>query len=144
MDNKIFYVWETYGEICNSSNFPFSYIDQLLPNPDITLDLLTDVLPLFHFQATAGQDHMVVGESLYSMKTRSFFNISKALTVCSIRKFYLDTAILMTIQQSPYTNCHHDRQGFEKTLEFQLVLNLTLTLVYVYDVFLMTFLGLAH
>ena len=50
----------------------------------------------------------------------------------------------MTIQQSPYTNRHHNRQGFKKTLEFQLVLNLTLTLVYVYDVFLMTFLGLAH
>ena len=102
------------------------------------------VLPPFHFQATAGQDHMVVGESLYSMKTRSLFNISKALTVCSIRKFYLDTAILMTIQQLPYTNCHHDRLGFKKTLEFQLVLNLTLTLVYVYNVFLMTYLGLAH
>ena len=41
-----------------------------------------DVLPLFRFQATAGQDHMVVGESLYSMKTRSLFNKSKALTVC--------------------------------------------------------------
>ena len=85
MDNKIFYVWETYGEICNSSNFPFSYIDQFLPSPDITLDLLTNVLPLFHFQATAGQDHMVVGESRYSMKTRSLFNIS---TGCKENHFY--------------------------------------------------------